>query len=179
MAGGAGWRRWLVLLPVAVVAILAHATNYVLAADRMFRQPTLLSMRPADASKVPRDRLVVGIAVKREARAYPLMFIGYHHQVRDSEGGREVLVSYCTVCRTGRVFSPPVDGRAERFRLVGMDHGNAMFEDEHTGSWWRQATAFDWRRLERERVIDAVVGRTPIVLALAANSPAGVALREP
>lgn len=164
---------------MAVVAILAYATNYVLAADRMFRQPTVLTMRPADASKVPLDRLAVGIEVNGEARAYPLMFIGYHHQVRDTVGGREVLVSDCTVCRTGRIFSPLVDGRAERFRLVGMDHGNAMFEDEHTGSWWRQANAFAWRRLESERMINVVIGRTPIVLALAANTSAGVALREP
>lgn len=51
-----------------------------------------------------------------------------------------VLVSYCTVCRTGRVFSPVVNGTLETFRLVGMDHFNAMFEDKRTGSWWRQAT---------------------------------------
>ena len=51
-----------------------------------------------------------------------------------------MLVTYCTVCRTGRVFSPLVDGKSERFRLVGMDNFNAMFEDATTGSWWRQAT---------------------------------------
>ena len=68
------------------------------------------------------------------------MFIGYHHQVRDRVGGTDVLVTYCTVCRSGRVFSPLVDGTLERFRLVGMDRFNAMFEDESTGSWWRQAT---------------------------------------
>jgi len=38
------------------------------------------------------------------------------------------------------VFIPTVDGRSETFRLVGMDHFNAMFEDRTTGSWWRQAT---------------------------------------
>jgi hypothetical protein len=37
------------------------------------------------------------------------------------------------------VFVPVVDGRVETFRLVGMDHFNAMFEDATTGSWWRQA----------------------------------------
>jgi len=31
-----------------------------------------------------------------------------------------------------------VDGRVEQFRLVGMDHFNAMFEDSTTKSWWRQ-----------------------------------------
>jgi hypothetical protein len=59
--------------------------------------------------------------------------------VRDRVGGREILVSYCTVCRTGRVFTPFVKGQLETFRLVGMDHWNAMFEDHATGSWWRQA----------------------------------------
>jgi len=33
-----------------------------------------------------------------------------------------------------------VDGKKETFRLVGMDHFNAMFEDKTTKSWWRQAT---------------------------------------
>jgi hypothetical protein len=41
------------------------------------------------------------------------------------------MITYCTVCRTGRVFSPDVDGKPETFRLVGMDHFNAMFEDEN------------------------------------------------
>ena len=50
-----------------------------------------------------------------------------------------MLVSYCTVCRTGRVFKPTVHGAPETFRLVGMDQFNAMFEDRATGSWWRQA----------------------------------------
>jgi hypothetical protein len=33
-----------------------------------------------------------------------------------------------------------VNGHLEKFRLVGMDHFNAMFEDGTTGSWWRQGT---------------------------------------
>ena len=35
---------------------------------------------------------------------------------------------------------PVVKGHHEKFRLVGMDHYNAMFEDATTESWWRQAT---------------------------------------
>src|SRR5205809_7440362 len=50
------------------------------------------------------------------------------------------MVTYCTVCRTGRVFKPMVNGKYEKFRLVGMDHFNAMFEDVTTKSWWRQVT---------------------------------------
>jgi hypothetical protein len=86
------------------------------------------------------EKLIIGVAYNGEAKAYPIQYIGYHHQVRDSIGGKPVMVTYCTVCRTGRVFEPEVNGKTEEFRLVGMDHYNAMFEDEGTGSWWRQAT---------------------------------------
>jgi hypothetical protein len=106
----------------------------------MFLEPASVTMRPVGKNSVEPNRLVVGVEINGDARAYPVRFIGYHHQVRDTIGGKPVMVSYCTVCRTGRVFSPLVDGRPERFRLVGMDHFNAMFEDNATRSWWRQAT---------------------------------------
>ena len=131
--------RWLVPVSTGVVALLAYVTNFRMAADQLFRQPESLVMAPMAKNRVALDRLVVGIAADGEARAYPLQFIGYHHQVRDTLGGTPVLVSYCTVCRTGRVFRPTVNGAPETFRLVGMDHFNAMFEDATTRSWWRQA----------------------------------------
>lgn len=106
----------------------------------MFLQPRSLKFASASSNKVKQDKLVIGVEINGEAKAYPIQLIGYHHQVRDTVGGRPVMVTYCTVCRTGRVFSPVVQGRAEQFRLVGMDHFNAMFEDGTTGSWWRQAT---------------------------------------
>ena len=135
----AGRRNWLIPASIAVAGIVTYLFNFRLSADQMFREPTTLAMASAARNKVASDRLVVGIEINGDARAYPLQFIGYHHQVRDTVGGQEVLVSYCTVCRTGRVFTPVVEGQVERFRLVGMDQFNAMFEDETTGSWWRQA----------------------------------------
>ena len=83
---------------------------------------------------------MVGVERDGEAKAWPIRFILYHHQVQDTIGGKPILVTYCNVCRTGRVFEPIVGGRHETFRLVGMDTFNAMFEDTRTGSWWRQAT---------------------------------------
>jgi hypothetical protein len=128
-------------VPVLLVlaAGVAYALNFQMAADRMFIAPKSVVMVPADRNKVDTGRLIVGIDINGQARAFPIQFIGYHHQVRDTVGGQPVMVSYCTVCRTGRVFSPVVDGHTESFRLVGMDHFNAMFEDRTTGSWWRQA----------------------------------------
>lgn len=134
-----GWRRWLGPAALLLGAGVAYATNVRMAADHMFLQPASVRMQPAAGNKVDKKRLVVGVDLHGEARAYPVQLIGYHHQVRDTVGGTPVLVSFCTVCRTGRVFSPVVGGKLETFRLVGMDHFNAMFEDRTTGSWWRQA----------------------------------------
>ena len=136
-----GW-RWRAGVALGAVAVggVAYAANFGMAADHVFREPQALVLKSAAENKVAEDRLVVGIEVDGEARAYPLMFIGYHHQVHDTVGGKDVLVTYCTVCRSGRVFSPLVEGKLERFRLVGMDSFNALLEDATTGSWWRQAT---------------------------------------
>jgi hypothetical protein len=123
------------LLLVAVI----YATNFEMAADAMFSQPSDLQFKNAEDNKVGRDRLVIGAEINGQARAYPIQFLGYHHQVQDTLGGKSIIVTYCTVCRTGRVFEPFVNGKKETFRLVGMDHFNAMFEDNTTGSWWRQA----------------------------------------
>ena len=129
--------------PVATTVLAALATWFVnakMAADRIFLPPDTVAMAAAVRNVVDSARLVIGVVQGSETRAYPLQLIGYHHQVQDAIAGVPVLVTYCTVCRSGRVFSPVVDGKAETFRLVGMDHFNAMLEDASTRSWWRQAT---------------------------------------
>lgn len=136
-----GWgRRLAVLLPLALAAIVAYLFNFRFMADKMFLPVANKLMAPVAQDPGPADDLVLAVERHGEARAYPIELIGYHHQVLDTIGGEAVLVTYCTVCRTGRAFSPVVNGMPETFRLVGMDHFNAMFEDSRTGSWWRQAT---------------------------------------
>jgi hypothetical protein len=134
-----GRQRFVAPVALVLAAVIIYALNFQMSADHMFVAPRSVTMLPANLSKVDTARLVVGIDVDGQARAFPIQFIGYHHQVRDTVAGKPVMVSYCTVCRTGRVFSPIVGGRSETFRLVGMDHFNAMFEDASTHSWWRQA----------------------------------------
>ncbi len=255
--------RWVAAAALTALGALTWVVNFRMAADAMFLQPTVVRMEPASRNTVAVDRLVVGVAIDGQARAYPLQFIGYHHQVRDTVAGQQVLVSYCTVCRTGRVFRPVVKGAPETFRLVGMDHFNAMFEDRTTQSWWRQANgqavvgplkgtampelpsvqvtlaqwlrlypnslvmqadstfldeyakdyafergtkrggltgtdtipwrdkswvvgieiagaakAYDWRQLRRERIINDVVGGTPIVLVIGPDSASFFAFRR-
>jgi hypothetical protein len=113
--------------------------NLRMAADHKFQKPTVKSFIPASQS-IDKSKLVIGIVVNGEARAYPIQLIGYHHQVMDTVGNEPIIVTYCTVCRTGRVYSSQLNGKDESFRLVGMDHFNAVFEDETTKTWWQQAS---------------------------------------
>src|SRR5450432_511681 len=114
--------------------------NFRFEADKMFYQPTIKSFAGASTNKVDSNKLVIGVDLNGEAKAYPIQIIGYHHQIKDTVGNMPLMITYCTVCRTGRVYRPFVNGQYEVFRLVGMDHFNAMFEDERTKSWWQQAT---------------------------------------
>ena len=135
-------KRWLILLNIALLIVLVgvyYMTNFEMAADTMFYQPSDLTLKNATQNEVEKERLVIGAVINGQARAYPIQYLGYHHQVKDTLGGKPIIVTYCTVCRTGRVFEPIVNGKIENFRLVGMDHFNAMFEDATTKSWWRQA----------------------------------------
>jgi hypothetical protein len=127
-------------LLVILYAVIFYFFNFRFEADKLFYQPQQISFATAANNKVAADRLVIGVIIDNQARAYPIQIIGYHHQIRDTLGKTPIMVTYCTVCRTGRVYSPLVQGRPQEFRLVGMDHFNAMFEDATTKSWWQQAT---------------------------------------
>ena len=137
----ANWKRkWVPVIPIALAAVVIYMTNFKMAADAMFQQPKQIIFKNAAENKVDSNRLVIAVELNGVAKAYPIQYIGYHHYLQDTVGGKAILVTYCTVCRTGRVFEPMVNGQQEQFRLVGMDHFNAMIEDATTKSWWRQAT---------------------------------------
>lgn len=129
-----------VTLLLIVYGAVAFLFNFKMEADKMFYQPQVVRLVSADKNQVGDEKLVIGVEINGTAHAYPIQQIGYHHQVRDTIGDTHLMVTYCTVCRTGRVYSPVVNGRVETFRLVGMDHFNAMLEDATTKSWWRQST---------------------------------------
>jgi hypothetical protein len=135
----ANWKRkWLLVFPIAILLVVIYLANFDMAADHMFYKPKNVLMVLPSENKVDTARLIIGVQNNGEAKAYPIRFLGFHHQVQDTVGGMPILVTYCTVCRTGRVYEPFINGKYENFRLVGMDHFNAMFEDATTKSWWRQ-----------------------------------------
>lgn len=137
---GKWWKKVLLGFFVFLYGAVFYLVNFKFLADKMFYQPQHKILLNATENKVDSNKLVIGVSVNGQSKAYPIEIIGYHHQVQDTIGGKPVMITYCTVCRTGRVFSPFVNGKLQQFRLVGMDHFNAMFEDADTKSWWRQAT---------------------------------------
>jgi hypothetical protein len=131
-------RKWLPALAIVPAIAVIYLFNFEMVADHMFKQPAQLSFLSKDKNKLNDSSMVVAVANNGEIKAYPIRYIVYHHQVQDVVGGKPMIVTYCSVCRTGRVYEPLVKGQPEKFRLVGMDHFNAMFEDATTKSWWRQ-----------------------------------------
>jgi hypothetical protein len=132
--------KWIPALLLCAALYIIYTFNFKMLAEEMFKQPENLSFKGKSQNLLTDSSIVIGVEHNGEAKAYPVRYILYHHQVQDKIGGKPMIVTYCNVCRTGRVFEPTVNDHHEEFRLVGMDHFNAMFEDATTGSWWRQAT---------------------------------------
>jgi hypothetical protein len=126
---------------VVVLGLVSfYVTDFQFKASSMFEEPKTVKFTNAIDNKVPESYIVLGVVNNGVAKAYPLVYLGYHHKVQDNVGNLPVLVTYCTMCRTGRVFSPMIEGVRQTFRLVGARHYNAIIEDQSSGTWWYQAT---------------------------------------
>ena len=140
LSKGKIWQKSLLVLVILLYGFVYYLFNFRFLADKMFYLPKQKTFVGADKDTTNKNKLIIGVVSGNKAKAYPIEIIGYHHQVPDSIEQQPIIVTYCTVCRTGRIFSPFINGKNEQFRLVGMDHFNAMFEDATTKSWWQQAT---------------------------------------
>jgi Protein of unknown function (DUF3179) len=140
LSKGRAWQKILLIFFLGLYGMVFYMFNFRFLAEKMFYQPKEKLFASAPSDSTDKNKLVIGVSSGDDSKAYPIEIIGYHHQVRDTLNGQAIMVTYCTVCRTGRVYNPSVNGRNEQFRLVGMDHFNAMFEDATTKSWWQQAT---------------------------------------
>jgi hypothetical protein len=130
--------KWVPSVILLISIFIIYIFNFRLTAENMFLQPGKLVFKNFTENHLNKNSLVIGVENNGQVKGYPIQFLAYHHQVQDTVGGKPLIITYCSVCRTGRVYEPLVKGHFEKFRLVGMDHYNAMFEDETTKSWWRQ-----------------------------------------
>ncbi len=65
------------------------------------------------------EAVVVGIEHDGRARAYPLSVLWFHEIVNDTFG-EPLIVTYCSICRSGLVASRVVDGEPTRFGVSGQ-----------------------------------------------------------
>ncbi|HEY2581344.1 MAG TPA: DUF3179 domain-containing (seleno)protein [Mucilaginibacter sp.] len=131
------------IVKAAVLALCLgsfYITDFKYKAETMFEEPQTIKFANAVHNKVPESFVIIGVENNGVAKAYPIVYLGYHHKVQDNVGNEPVLVTYCTMCRTGRVYNPIINGMRQDFRLVGARHYNAIIEDEGTKTWWYQAT---------------------------------------
>src|SRR5690606_20727202 len=110
-----GRRKWIPAVLVVFAGWVVYNFNMKMMADRIFLEPEALIFEGRSTNVLGDSTVVLAVEHEGEAKAYPLRYIVYHHQVRDTVGGKPVMVTYCSVCRTGRVFEPVVEGKPERF----------------------------------------------------------------
>jgi hypothetical protein len=99
MRNGKLFTKILLVIVGLLYILLFYVFTFKMEADKMFYQPTVIKLSTADSNKIARNKLVIGVVLNGEARAYPIQLIGYHHQVVDTINSVPVMVTYCTVCR--------------------------------------------------------------------------------
>ncbi|MEM7353771.1 MAG: DUF3179 domain-containing (seleno)protein [Acidobacteriota bacterium] len=133
-------RKTLVWVGIAcVVAVCLYGVTIKYAAPSMFGPVPEARFARGTTDELPPETLVMGITSGSQAKAYPIRLLAYHHRVDDELNGDPIWVTYCTMCRTGKIFRPIVDGRQLELDLVGAVRYNSFYRDRATGTYWYQA----------------------------------------
>ena len=74
--------KWFTLAGILLVLSTIYVINFEMAADSMFYQPKDLLMKNAQSNKVEKNRIILGIELNGEAKAYPIALIAYNQRNR-------------------------------------------------------------------------------------------------
>jgi hypothetical protein len=93
-----------------------------------------------EASQVLRlSDLVLGIATKEAAKAYPVRILNWHEVINDDVGRQPVVVSWCPLCGSGVAYNPHVGEKRYTFGVSGLLYKrNLLLYDHETDSLWSQ-----------------------------------------
>lgn len=134
------WQKLLLFPLLASYVAVVYYFVFYMAAIEVYQPMQLKTFAQKNKNSVPIDKMVIGVVINGVAKAYPIQILGYHHQVADVIGGTAVIITYCTLCRSARVYSSLIDGKPAEFGLIGLNKFNSVLEDKATGSWWQQET---------------------------------------
>ncbi|MEW6044764.1 MAG: DUF3179 domain-containing protein [Thermoproteota archaeon] len=97
-------------------------------------------VKAQDAQFLSDDELVIGLSMRGETKAYPLIILVWHEIVNDRLGDLPVAVTYCPLCFTTQVFERTIDGKETEFGTSGkLYNSNLVMYDRNTDSMWSQA----------------------------------------
>ena len=86
---------------------------------------------------------VISVAIKGEAKAYPLNMLTMHEISNDSLGGVPILPTYCPLCNSSMVYDRRLTHHGKTylldFEVSGMLRNSDMvMADKQTETWWQQ-----------------------------------------
>lgn len=85
------------------------------------------------------DRLVVGILIDDEIRAYPHQVLDWHEIVNDKIGDTSFVLSYCPLTGTGMAWNAEIEGTSTEFGVSGLlFRNNLILYDRETDNRWSQ-----------------------------------------
>ena len=91
------------------------------------------------AARIRDAEPVISLAIRDDARAYPLSVLVWHEIVNDVVGGTAVTVTYCPLCNASLVFERILENRVLDFGTTGkLRNSDLVMYDRQTESWWQQ-----------------------------------------
>ena len=83
------------------------------------------------------DHVVFGIEINGESRAYPKRIVGWHEIVRDTVGGVDIALVYCTLCGSVIPYESRLGDEQLTFGTSGLVYrSNKLMFDEETMTLW-------------------------------------------
>jgi hypothetical protein len=90
-----------------------------------------------EAAYLGEKNVVFGLVVNGQARAYPKRILAWHELARDTVGGVELTIVYCTLCGTVIPYGSEVGGRLLTLGTSGLLYrSNKLMFDDATLSLW-------------------------------------------
>lgn len=114
--------------------------------------PAFVNASEADRNLEASD-MILGIAFKGFAKAYPVRILNWHEVVNDDVGKQPVLISWCPLCGSGLVYDPRANGSRYTFGVSGLLYQqNLLLFDHETESLWSQIRGQSVQAPWRERL---------------------------
>lgn len=88
---------------------------------------------------VPDNRMVVGLQINGEVRAYPHQILDWHEIVNDKSGNDNFSIVYCPLTGTGMAWNRLINGNVTEFGVSGLlFRNNLIAYDRSSDSNWSQ-----------------------------------------